>query len=184
MSIAINLFLAVATITYPFLVYSAIEHLQPKHFALLLAALFFARFLLGRNAKTSQAAFLLLPVLLLATWVWQQNSELGLRLYPVLINALMLLAFASSLWQKQPLIERLARLSEPDLPPAAIAYTRTVTQIWCVFFCCNGLAALYTALYCDLKVWSLYNGLIAYLLMGLLFLIEFLVRLRVKKAAL
>ena len=40
--------------------------------------------------------------------------------------------------------------------------------------------ALYTALYADMKIWALYNGLIAYLLMGALFAGEYLVRLRVK----
>jgi uncharacterized membrane protein len=40
--------------------------------------------------------------------------------------------------------------------------------------------ALYTALFTSMATWTLYNGLIAYLLMGLLFAGEYLVRLRVK----
>ena len=74
------------------------------------------------------------------------------------------------------MIERFARLGEADLPPAAIGYTRRVTQIWCVFFVGNGALAIYTALYASRDDWALYNGCIAYLLMGALFGGEWLFR--------
>ena len=61
------------------------------------------------------------------------------------------------------------------------AVTRTVTKVWCGFFVANGLAALGTALWASPKVWSLYNGVVAYLLMGVLFAGEYLVRLRFKR---
>ncbi len=58
----------------------------------------------------------------------------GLLLYyPVIVNILMLGLFSSSLWQQQSLIERLARIQEPDLPASGVSYTRNVTKIWCVF---------------------------------------------------
>jgi uncharacterized membrane protein len=78
------------------------------------------------------------------------------------------------------MIERFARLQEPHLSETAIRYTRQVTIVWCVFFVLNGSIALYTALFCEMKTWALYNGLIAYVLMGALFAGEYLVRLRVK----
>jgi len=56
------------------------------------------------------------------------------------------------------MIERLARLREPRLPQAAIAYTRRVTQVWCVFFAINGAIALVTAIWASDQVWALYNG--------------------------
>jgi len=88
--------------------------------------------------------------------------------------------FAASLVFPPTAIERLARLTEPELPPQAIAYTRQVTKLWCGFFVCNGTAALLTALWASPAVWALYNGLIAYGLMGLLYAGEWLVRRRVK----
>jgi uncharacterized membrane protein len=45
----------------------------------------------------------------------------------------------------------------------------------------NGLIACYTAFFTSLETWTLYNGLIAYILMGLLFAGEYVVRLRVQK---
>ncbi|MNJ71634.1 hypothetical protein D3C77_682010 [compost metagenome] len=80
------------------------------------------------------------------------------------------------------LVERLARLTDPDLPPAGVRYTRTVTRVWCGFFVLNGTLAAATIWHGDLALWSLYNGLVSYLLMGLLMGAEYLVRLRVKRS--
>ncbi|WP_227977792.1 hypothetical protein [Arenimonas daejeonensis] len=76
------------------------------------------------------------------------------------------------------MIERLARLQHPDLPPAAIAYVAKVTRAWCLFFAVNGGIALWTALAASDATWALYNGLVAYLLIGAMFLGERLLRPR------
>lgn len=81
------------------------------------------------------------------------------------------------------MIERFARLHEPDLPESGVRYTRKVTFVWCAFFILNGAAALWTALQASLELWALYNGLIAYVLMGALLGGEFLVRGFVRKRA-
>lgn len=111
------------------------------------------------------------------------RAELGMRAYPIAVNTVMLCLFFSSLLHGQTFIERLARLQEPDLPPAGVRYTRHVTQAWCGFFIANGSLAAWTALYADLAVWTLYNGLISYLLMALMFGAEWLVRRRVRGVA-
>jgi uncharacterized membrane protein len=82
-----------------------------------------------------------------------------------------------------PLVERLARLREPDLPPRAIRWTRRVTQIWCLFFIFNGSVALVTCLINNLLWWTWWNGLVSYLLMGLLMASEWLLRQRMRKQA-
>lgn len=76
------------------------------------------------------------------------------------------------------MIERLARLQQPDLPAKGVLYTRRVTQVWCGFFIINGSIAFITAVWASFELWSLYNGLIAYLLMALLFAGEYLIRIR------
>ncbi len=96
--------------------------------------------------------------------------------YPVLVNALMLLIFGGSLFAKQSLVERLARLQTPDLPPEGVIYTRRVTQIWCVFFVLNGGTAAILAWLNWHNAWAVYTGIIAYILMGLLGGGEFLYR--------
>ena len=104
-----------------------------------------------------------------------------LLFYPVVVNAVMLAVFGGSLRSTMPIVERLARLQEPDLPEKGVRYTRRVTQIWCGFFIINGGIALGTALWASEAVWSLYTGVIAYILMALLFGGEYLVRLRFKR---
>ena len=52
--------------------------------------------------------------------------------------------------------------------------------MWCGFFVLNGALALATALWMSDRAWALYNGLIAYGLIGLLFGVEWLVRQRVR----
>lgn len=119
-------------------------------------------------------------LVLAAITLWG-NALLPLKLYPVLVNIVLLAAFGYSLAAPPSMVERLALLREPALSPAAKVYTRRVTQLWCVFFMLNGAVALGTALWASQAVWSLYTGVIAYVLMGSLFGIEFLVRMRFKR---
>jgi uncharacterized membrane protein len=108
---------------------------------------------------------------------------LTLRFYPAIVNAAMLLLFSWSLWSPPSIIERFARIQHPDLPPEGVIYTRCVTQVWCGFFIINGSIALATTLWSSFEIWSLYNGLIAYLMMGILFIGEYLVRIKTQNHA-
>jgi uncharacterized membrane protein len=74
------------------------------------------------------------------------------------------------------MIERFARLAQPDLPEVAVIWTKKVTSVWCLFFILNTCIALYTVLFTSTQIWVLYNGFISYLLMGLLFAGEFILR--------
>jgi uncharacterized membrane protein len=171
---------AVITVLYPLAIWFGQGKVEPRWLALLLLLAAAARLpamKVSLAARWSAAAALLLA----AGAVWA-NALLPLKLYPVLVNAALLAAFAYSLASPPSMIERMARLTEPNLPPAAIAYTRVVTQVWCGFFVVNGSIALGTAIWASPAVWSLYNGVIAYVLMGLLFAGEYLVRIRFKRA--
>jgi uncharacterized membrane protein len=119
-----------------------------------------------------------LLLFILAVW---SNVLLPLKLYPVLVNAALLGVFAYSLISPPSMIERFARIREPNLPTRAISYARRVTQVWCMFFAANGVIALMTALWASSATWTLYNGLIAYLMMGLLFAGEYVVRWHFKR---
>lgn len=128
-----------------------------------------------RNLALTTAAIALL--LSLISYLFKENQLL--LYYPVAVNLTMLIFFTSSLKFGMPIIERLARLKEPDLPAQGVAYTRTVTLVWSVFFVLNGSIALATALYGDINLWTTWNGLLSYLCMGLLMTGEWLVRLRI-----
>jgi len=96
------------------------------------------------------------------------GSELLLHLYPSLVNLGLLVAFGATLAHGPSMIEKFARMSNPELGEHAVRYTRRVTQMWCVFFTLNGAFSAYTALFWTRAAWSLYNGLIAYVLIGVL----------------
>ncbi|NKJ47910.1 hypothetical protein CIC12_14400 [Burkholderia sp. SG-MS1] len=104
------------------------------------------------------------------------DSELLLRLYPALVNLGLLIAFGATLVRGPSMIEKFARLGNPHLPPAAVHHTRRVTQVWCAFFVLNGAFSAYTALYWSRASWSLYNGAIAYGLIGVLLVAELIWR--------
>ena len=183
--------LVLVVTAYPFAVYFGIQYLSLGYLLALLLAVAGLRltFMLGGNAKDSAggrigAGALAAILAVLAATSWLRGDSAGLLWYPVFCNLLMLGIFAHSLlFQSQSIIERLARIREPDLPESGVAYTRRVTQVWCGFFLVNGLIAAATVLHGDLDLWTLYNGLLSYLLMGLLLAVEWLVRGRVRRQA-
>ena len=117
-------------------------------------------------------------LMVLAMWA---NVSLPLKLYPVLVNTMLFAVFAYSLVMPPTVVERLARLREPDLPVQAIAYTRRVTQMWCGFFMVNGAVAFFTALYASSALWWFYTGFLAYVFIGLIFAGEYCVRRHVRR---
>lgn len=176
----LTVLLALLTIAYPVVVYVGLGHVEPRDLACLLAALAVARAVAARQPFWWAAAA---GACLLALLSFLGNAALPLKLYPVLVNAVFLAAFAISLRHPPTAIERLARLADPQLPPEAVPYTRRVTEVWCLFFLVNGAAAMATAVWASADVWALYNGLLSYLLMATLFGAEWLVRRRVRARA-
>lgn len=86
--------------------------------------------------------------------------------YPVIINGLMLTIFGGSLWRGQPIIERLARLQDPNLPEKTVPYTRKVTQLWCGVFVLNILISSLLIALQQFEWWAIYTGVISYVIMG------------------
>lgn len=173
-------------VAYPLVVYLGLLYFDARSVALLLVLLAGGRWLFAKRDEAARAfppqlLFALVATVVIALLVLISDSDLYLRLYPVAINALMLVLFGLSLWQPPTMIERFARLKEPDLPEGAVRYTRNVTIVWCLFFIINGSIALYTAIATSLEIWTIYNGSIAYGLMGALFAGEYLVRRRFQK---
>jgi uncharacterized membrane protein len=126
--------------------------------------------------------FMLLFVLRFYDGAW----SVPLKFYPVLINLALLATFGLSLWQAETQVFRFATLTNSSVltspnRPEIERYCRKVTIVWCVFFIANGSAAAFTALFAQNWVWALYNGFIAYILMGTLFACEFLARKKIQR---
>ncbi len=95
---------------------------------------------------------------------------------PVLVNAVLFAGFSSTLARPVSMVERFARLSHPDMSAAHVRYCRRVTAVWSAFFLVNGAVAGWLALFSPLALWTLYTGVIAYVLVGALFTVEYVVR--------
>ncbi|KHE16813.1 DNA gyrase subunit B [Aeromonas hydrophila] len=180
-----------ALLLYPLAVYWGLTHAGQTPLLLGLLLIFSLRLLPGLLKGRARLG----P---LPEWLWLGRLlaciGLGLTLlsalfsarhwllyYPLAVSLALLCLFGWSLTRPMSLVERLARLQDPALPPAAIGYTRRVTQVWCGFFVINGTLAAFTIWHGDLALWSLYNGLISYALMGGLMGAEYLVRRRLLK---
>ncbi|CDL86534.1 conserved membrane hypothetical protein [Xenorhabdus cabanillasii JM26] len=184
----------VMLIAWPFLVWAMVSYGQFNAVLPIIILFFVFRLLLSKNKglskhKTDKQQYThwntgwilsIAGILLGLASFFLRNHHL-LMYYPVIVNAVLLTLFGSSLCYGPPIVERLARIKEPDLPPEGVAYTRKVTYIWCWFFIFNGTVAFGTCLYNDMTLWTLWNGMISYLLIGLLIIIEWLVRQRIKK---
>jgi uncharacterized membrane protein len=173
----LNSVIGFALLLYPFAVYFGIQVLEPWKILAVLLAVLLLRFCLFPTERLEGNAFAGLGVLYCVFAIWH-NSEISLRLYSVGVYVCLLLLFALSLVSPPSAFERLARFQHPNLSSQSILYTRKVTLVWCIFFTGNGLIAAGTAVWANSFWWGLYNGFIAYLLMGILMGAEYLFRIR------
>lgn len=123
------------------------------------------------------------------------GKEFFLKIYSVVINLTMLFVFGSTFFMPPNIIFRFATMSDKSIKGSSFEqkvykYCHKVTVIWCCFFILNGSAAALTTFADKIfglspeaarKVWAVYNGGISYVLMGALFVIEFIVRKLVDK---
>ncbi|MCR4822318.1 MAG: AMP-binding protein [Treponema sp.] len=180
------------SILYPILVFSClvIFKVPAKIFSLFIVFIALIYLLMATGGKenfsekikknlrllVSAGLLLLAGIICLAT-----GQTLFIKLYPVLMNLIFLFTFGSTLFISPNICFRFACLADKKLASSMIArrvesYCFKVTLVWCIFFILNGSAALYTVFSKNDRIWSIYNGGIAYLIMGLLFAVEFIVR--------
>jgi len=109
------------------------------------------------------------------------GKEFFLKLYSVVISVTFLAVFGSTLFFEPNIIFRFATLADRSILGSSYEsqvkkYCKKVTIVWCCFFILNGSAAAYTTFFCSREVWAVYNGGISYVLMGTLFIVEFIIR--------
>ncbi|KXU36863.1 hypothetical protein AXK11_03495 [Cephaloticoccus primus] len=182
--------LLLTAIAYPFGVYFSLGRISAAWVALGLALLWLLRALTS-SASNTLAPRLSRPLpflmvffclgLAAADLFFARDTQIWLRVYPVLVNTLFLTLFGLSLKFGLPIIEQIARLRYADLPPQAVRYTRKVTMIWCLFFAVNGSIAAALAFWGTWAWWAIYNGAISYVLMGTLLLGEWWLRPKYRK---
>ena len=168
-------------LAYPFVVWFGLGSLPPAAFVLLGIGCIGLRLISRwRTARSRMEIFAFLLAATGLSLLLTLSPTLAARAYPVAIGLAVAGVFAASLVFPPTIVERLARLTEPNLSPEGIAYTTRVTRVWVAFLLLNAAISLWTAIWGTLEQWVLWNGLLSYLAMGGLFAGEYLVRRTVR----
>ncbi len=118
-------------------------------------------------------AWMLLSLALVWT-LYAVRANVWFRLYPVFVVAGVLAAFALSLF-RTPLVEVFAARLGATLDAPTKRYCLRVTRLWVCFLALH-LALTLATLWMPLAAWALYNGCLAYVLIGALLGGEWLYR--------
>ncbi|MEB3767075.1 septation protein IspZ [Acinetobacter sp. MD2] len=175
MSKFIKLLMASLLLAYPFLVGWSLSHGKLWEISILLIVMGVVRYFVGQKSPMLPLTFLAIAA---GTLSLIFKDQAWLKFYPVAMSLAALSIFAMTLLRPPSMIERFARVFEPDLPESGVIWTRKVTMVWCGFFFINACIALYTVFFAPMQIWVLYNGLVSYLLMGILLGGEFILRKR------
>jgi len=97
---------------------------------------------------------------------------------PAIMFAALFVFFASSLRAEgTPVVTRLAAVIRAEqLSPEIRSYTRKATIAWSVFFLAMLMASLMLGLWAPLEIWSWFSNFLAYVLIAVMFIVEYLVR--------
>ena len=165
---------------YPFIVYFGIKVLPASFFGLVLLLLLAMRF--GVLLETERPIFLPMLVALLgyAVATTVSGDSRMLLFYPVLVNFCLCAIFTISLRHEESLLLRIVRARGIPIGDHVPKYLYRLTALWAAFFALNGLTALWTTTL-PIEVWTLYNGLISYIIVAALIGGELLFRSHYKK---
>lgn len=193
-----KILLAIAGVLYPVLVFVLLVVFKAPVRIISLCAIALALVLFlsatGNASKGAEGKRKLNPknlissifFLLAGTACFATNSALFLKLYPLAVCGTFFFVFAMSLASPPNIIFRFATLQDKSILGSPFkgrveAYCKKVTLVWLCFFVLNSAAAVWTAFWANERVWAVYNGGVSYIIMGLIFAIEFIVRKRVNK---
>jgi uncharacterized membrane protein len=163
---------------YPFLIYFYLQSPYIHGLAVGLIALIFVRGLLLSHAKSlgGLLVFQAFCIVSLLSYISIQRPEHLYLIYPVLMSLTTALTFGLTLVYPPSMIERIARLRHYEIDEKGIKYLRKVTIIWFSFCILNAVVSLWTLNLDNMQIWVLYNGVISYILMGLLLVGEIIYR--------
>ena len=172
-----SILFALLFLAYPALVYFGTLHFSPRIVSLTIILCLILRLF---SSSRNRLAKIVLPATLVGLSLCVVSALLDNEVYmqylPVIYSVLFFLAFGSTLLRPPSMIEVFARSVAPSLSPKEVSYCKTITFIWVLFFVINGLISAITVYFATFKFWVYYNGFIAYILMFLIFVSEFLYR--------
>lgn len=100
----------------------------------------------------------------------------ALKFYPVIVNSFIFCVFFSSVFCEETIIQKIAKKMDGELTDFSRNYTRKLTYVWCIFLFVNWSISFATV-FMSPKVWELYNACISYIALGVMFGVEYIVRI-------
>jgi len=168
--------LGLLALAYPTIVYLLGNRLPASSIIIGLIFILLARSIFQYRHQGASNIYLTLIVTAILGGLYFRDEQMAVYMYPVLMSLSFASVLGRSLIYPPSLIERFARLMEPDLDARGIAYTRNVTVTWLVFSLLNACISFSTVILNDEGIWWLYNGFISYVLIGLLMAGEYIYR--------
>jgi uncharacterized membrane protein len=179
MKTVLSIISALSIVASPWVLYFTLTHHNVGIAAIMLVAWVIVRTIpVLMSAKQEQRrAALQLPAIALffALLGWISNNGTWLLFLPSATQATFGLAFLRSL-SGTPLIEHFARMIKSELSPGEQAHCRAWTRVWGIYLLVLAALGLVLARCATLAVWTVYVGIVSYVLVGVLFAIEHVVR--------
>ena len=138
------------------------------------------------NSRLRWIALLLVAALALTVWVYLEDLRNHVNWLYFMQHAgtmvLLAITFGSTLGRgdANALCSRVTRLMLPGPPdPTYMRYTWKVTVAWTVYFVASAVVSVGLFFFGPLAVWSFFANLLTPVIVGLMFVIEYVVRVRV-----
>jgi len=168
-----SILLTLIFLVYPYLVYRGMQQ-GVVWFAPTLIAGFYINDAMKTQHKQRRMMKLLIALVLLTGAVFWQ--ALTAKLLPIFIQLTLMHFFGTTLFKGPSLIERFVRMEFADFPPEIVTYCWQLTLLWTGFFAFNALVCAGLALWGSDVWWAFYNGVMIFVLTGVLMVGEYIWR--------
>jgi uncharacterized membrane protein len=189
----IKAILGIIVILYPLLVFlSLVVFKLPVRYLSILILIFAIGYIYfnRKNFRKKNAILLFVtPFILCVIGIicLVTESRIILKIYPALADLAYLSILTTSLLMPPSIVYYFIDLFDKSIHDKLpkdrfIRYCRNATILWCVFFLIDGIISTTLNLRASDTAWGIYSGGITYMLMGLIFIGEFVVlRIIIKK---
>ena len=176
MSVIFTLLLLVYPLVMHFSIHYGHAEIGVYYLAMLLMLPLLFTLLQGRRPAGWMLGVALLALLITGLGVIEAGVMIIIP--PAIMFAALFVFFASSLRAEgTPVVTRLAAVIRAEqLSPEIRSYTRKATIAWSVFFLAMLMASLMLGLWAPLEIWSWFSNFLAYVLIAVMFIVEYLVR--------
>jgi uncharacterized membrane protein len=170
-----NIIFTCLFLAYPYLVYRGIESGMVWLAPVIFSGTYLVQAIAAQNLKIRIFKALISIALLLGAFYLQTFTA---KVLPVLIQLMLMYFFGRTLLKdKGPsLIESFVRLEFPEFQPGISEYCRQLTILWTGFFAFNAIMCVVLANWGTHFWWMLYNGVLIYLMIGILMIGEYIYR--------